>query len=68
MVRSFPGSRGGYLARTADGEELVQHSFWLFDDEKGARAAESAYRTLREMSDAPATFMSVEVCEVVGEA
>jgi antibiotic biosynthesis monooxygenase (ABM) superfamily enzyme len=68
MLRGFPGSRGGYWARTVDGEELVQHSFWLFDDEKGARAAESTYHTLREMPDAPATFISVEVCEVVGEA
>ena len=46
----------------------VQHSFWLFDGEDGARAAEATYQTLREMPDAPATFVSVEVCEVVGQA
>jgi hypothetical protein len=67
MVNGFPGSRGGYWARTVDGEELVQHSFWLFDNEEGARAAEATYKALRDMPDAPATFMSVEVCEVVGQ-
>ena len=68
MVNGLPGSRGGYWARTVDGDELVQHSFWLFDGEAGARAAEATYQTLREMPDAPATFVSVEVCEVVGQA
>jgi len=67
MVNGLPGSRGGYWARTVDGGELVQHSFWLFDGEDGARAAEATYQTLREMPDAPATFVSVEVCEVVGQ-
>jgi hypothetical protein len=46
MVNRFPGSRGGYWARTLDGDEVVQHSFWLFDDEEGARAAEATYLTL----------------------
>lgn len=41
MVQGFPGSRGGYWARTVDGDDLVQHSFWLFDTEDGARAAGS---------------------------
>ena len=68
MVNGLTGSRGGYWARTVDGDELVQHSFWLFDGEEGARAAEATYRTLRDMPDAPATFISVEVCEVVGQA
>jgi hypothetical protein len=68
MVKGFPGSRGGYWARTVDGDELVQHSFWLFEDEDGARAAEATYQKLREMPDAPATLISVEVCEIVGQA
>ena len=68
MVNGLPGSRGGYWARTVDGDELIQHSFCLFDGEDGARAAEATYQTLREMPDAPATFVSVEVCEVVGQA
>jgi hypothetical protein len=68
LVNGFPGSRGGYWARTVDGEDLVQYSFWLFDGEEGARAAERTYQTLREMPEAPATFVSVDVCEVVGQA
>jgi len=68
MVNGFQGAQGGYWARTVDGEDVVQHSFWLFDGEEGARAAEATYRTLREMPDAPATFISVDVCEVVGRA
>lgn len=68
MVKGFPGSRGGYWARTVDGGDLVQHSFWLFDDEDGARAAETTYMALRDMPSAPATLIDVEVCEVVGEA
>jgi len=68
MVNRFPGSRGGYWARTLAGDEVVQHSFWLFDDEEGARAAEATYLTLRELPGAPATFVSVDVCEVVGQA
>ena len=67
MVSGLPGSRGGYWARTVDGDDVVQHSFWLFDAEEGARAAEATYMTLREMPDAPATFISVDVCEVVGQ-
>jgi antibiotic biosynthesis monooxygenase (ABM) superfamily enzyme len=68
MVRGFPGSRGGYWARTLDGDELVQHLIWLFDDEDGARVAETTALTLREMPDAPAEFIAVDVCEVVGQA
>jgi hypothetical protein len=67
MVKGISGSRDGYWARTIDGDDLVQHSFWLFENEGGARAAETTYQTLRDMPDAPATFISVEVCEVVGQ-
>jgi hypothetical protein len=68
MVRGMAGAAGGYWARTVDGDDLVQHSFWLFDYEENARAAEATFQTLRDMPDAPATFISVEVCEVVGQA
>ena len=34
MVSGFPGSRGGYWARAVDGEDLIRHSFWLFDGEE----------------------------------
>jgi hypothetical protein len=61
------GSAGAYWTRTVDGDGLIQHSFWLFDVEEHARAAEATFVTLRDMPDAPATFVSAEVCEVVGE-
>ena len=67
MVRGMAGSGGAYWARALDGE-LVQHSFWLFDTEGNARNAEATFDLLREMPDAPATFVSVDVCEVVGQA
>jgi hypothetical protein len=68
MLRGMPGSAGGYWSRSRDGGDLIQHSFWLFDTEQHARAAEATFNTLREMPDAPATFISVDVCEVVGQA
>ncbi len=66
MLRAMPGCAGGYWARTAD-TDIVQHSFWLFDTEGNARAAERTFNQLREMPDAPATFVSVDVCEIVGQ-
>jgi len=68
LLGSLAGSAGGYWARSGGGDELIQHSFWLFDSEEHARAAEAVFNTLREMPDAPATFVSVDVCEVVGQA
>ena len=67
MLQGMAGSTGGYWGRTLDGE-LIQHSFWLFDTEENARAAEATFMGLRDMSDAPATFISVDVCEVIGHA
>jgi hypothetical protein len=61
------GWTGGYWARTLEGE-VIQHSFWLFDTEENARGAEATFNTLRDMPDAPATFVSVDVCEVIGQA
>jgi hypothetical protein len=68
MVRGMAGSLGGYWARTDDDGDLVQHSFWLFDTEEDARTAEATFTTLRSMPEAPATFISVDVCEVIGQA
>ncbi len=68
MLRGMTGSVGGYWARTLDGDEVIQHSFWLFDSEDNARSAEETFLTLKEMPEAPATLVSVDVCEVVGEA
>ena len=67
MIQGMAGSGAGYWARTLDGD-AVQHSFWLFDTEAHARVAEATFNRLRDMPDAPATFMSVDVCEVVGQA
>ncbi len=67
MLQGMAGSTGGYWARNVEGD-LIQHTFWLFDTEANARAAEAMFNRLRELPDAPATFVSVDVCEVVGEA
>lgn len=40
---------------------IIQHSFWLID-------TEATFNQLRDMPDAPATFISVDVCEIVGHA
>jgi hypothetical protein len=66
MVRGMAGSGPAYWARAVEGE-LVQHSFWLFETEQDARRAEATFSRLREMPDAPATFVSADVCEVVGQ-
>jgi hypothetical protein len=58
----------GYWSRGFDGTDLIQHSFWLFETEELARAAEAMFGTLRDMPDAPATFLSVDVCEVIQQA
>ena len=68
MLKGMTGSHGGYWARNVDGGDLVQHSFWLFDTHEHARLAETTFKTLRDMPEAPAIFVSVDVCEVVGEA
>jgi hypothetical protein len=68
MLQGMAGSAGGYWARSIDGDDLIQHSFWLFDTQENARAAEATFNTLRDMPDAPATFVSVDLCEVIGQA
>jgi hypothetical protein len=68
MLRGMAGSQGGYWARTIEGDEVIQHSFWVFDSEENARSAEQMFSSLRDMPDAPATFLNVEVCEVLGAA
>ena len=67
MLGGMIGSAGGYWARSHGGD-IIQHSFWLFDTEENARTAEATFNTLRDMPDAPATFISVDVCEIVGHA
>lgn len=65
MLKGMAGSAGGYWARSHGGD-ITQHSFWLFDTEENARAAEATFNQLRDMPDAPATFISVDVCEIIG--
>ncbi len=67
MLQGMAGSAGGYWSRSLEGD-IIQHSFWLFDTEENARAAESTFNQLRNMPDAPATFIAVDVCEIVGNA
>jgi hypothetical protein len=67
LVDGLAGSAGGYWARELDGGDLVQHSFWLFETEADARAAEVVFNGLRDMPEAPATYVSAAVCEVVGQ-
>ena len=67
MLQGMAGSAGGFWARTLE-DDIIQHSLWLFDTEENARAAERTFNSLRDMSDAPATFVSVDVCEVIGQA
>lgn len=67
MLQGMVGSAGGYWARSLKGD-IIQHSFWLFDTEENARAAEATFNQLRDMPDAPATFVSADVCEIVGQA
>jgi hypothetical protein len=65
MLQGMAGSAGGYWARSLEGD-IIQHSFWLFDTQENAQAAEATFNQLRGMPDAPATFVSVDVCKVVG--
>jgi hypothetical protein len=68
MFNGMAGSRSAYWSRAADGADLIQHSFWVFDTEENARAAQATFNTLRDMPDAPAEWVSCDVCEVIGEA
>jgi heme-degrading monooxygenase HmoA len=66
LVSGMSGSKAAYWARPADGEgEVIQHSFWLFETEADARAAETTFNSLRQMPEAPAELVSAHVCEVI---
>ena len=34
MLQGMAGATGGYWARSLDGSDIIQHSFWLFDTEE----------------------------------
>jgi hypothetical protein len=68
LVSGMPGSRAAYWARSHDDHgDVVQHSFWLFETEEDARAAERTFSSLRDMTEAPAVFISADVCEVIAQ-
>src|SRR5258706_5313708 len=67
MVQGMAGSAAGYWARRLAGD-IIQHSFWLFDTEGNTPTAAATFEQPRNMSVAPATFISVDVCKIVGDA
>jgi hypothetical protein len=71
MARPFlaglSGSMAGYWVRTLDSDAITQHSFWLFETEADARAAETMFNSLRGMPEAPAEYLSADVCEVISQ-
>ena len=68
LVGGMSGSTIAYWARALDGrDKLVQHSFWLFETEEDARAAETVFNSLRDMPQAPAALISADVCEVIAQ-
>ena len=67
MLRGMTGSNGCYWARTVHGEDLIQHPFVV--RHRGTRqVAEVTFNSLGDMPEAPAVYVSVGVCGVVGEA
>jgi hypothetical protein len=68
LVGGMSGSKFAYWARSVDDRgELIQHSFWLFEAEEDARAAGIVFESLRDMPQAPAVFISADVCEVIAQ-
>lgn len=68
LVGGMSGNKDAYWARALDDSgKVIQHSFWLFEAEEDARAAESVFSSLRDMPEAPARFISADVCEVIAQ-
>ena len=68
LVGGMSGSKIAYWARAVDDRgKLIQHSFWLFENEDDARAAETVFNSLRDMPQAPAVFVSADVCDVIAQ-
>jgi hypothetical protein len=64
MVRGMAGSAGGYWGRTLTDGDVIQHPYSLFETGADARNAEAVVTTLRDMPEARAVFVSVDVCEI----
>jgi hypothetical protein len=68
LVGQMSGSKTAYWARAVDDAgQLIQYSFWLFENEEDAQAAETVFSSLRTMEQAPAIFLSADVCEVIAQ-
>jgi hypothetical protein len=68
LVGGMSGNEAAYWARAVhDRGSVIQHSFWLFATEEDARAAEAVFTSLGDMSEAPARFLSADVCEVIAQ-
>ena len=68
LVGGMSGSKIAYWARALDDRgKLIQHSFWLFENEDDARAAETTFNSLRDMPQAPAVLISADVCDVIAQ-
>jgi hypothetical protein len=69
LVGGMAGSKLAYWARALDDRgRRIQRSFWLFETEEDARAAETVFSSLRDTTQAPAVFISADVCEVIAVA
>ena len=64
-AKGLSGFKGGSWVRELDGD--MGHSLLLFDSEENARAA-AAQIAEGPPPDAPVSFVSASVCEVVGQA
>ncbi len=67
LVGGMSGSAAFWARPTVADDGVTQHSFWLFGTEADADAAATVFGSLRNMPDAPAEFVSVDVCEVIAE-
>ena len=68
LVGGMSGSKAAYWARALDERgKVIQHSFWLFEAEEDARMAETVFNSLRDMPQAPAAFLSADVCKVIAQ-
>ena len=57
------------LSRRPVLSKLINSNFgYKPNTEENARTAEATFSTLRDMPEAPATFLSVDVCDVIGQA
>ena len=67
MLQGMAGSSSGYWSRASENGDLIQHSSGSSTVRRTRETAEATFQTLRDMPEAPATFVSVDVCEVIGQ-